>query len=189
MQTSNRRAFTLIELLIVVGIIAILATLGLVNFMEAQARSKVSRAKSDMRTFSTALESYAVDHNAYVDTFGLVKLTTPVAYISSITHDVFAAHGGSPYLGYMNARQESDPNELADWQVTNANAAQRSDLAGHAWIAWSNGPDMEDTALKDTQKSFNDVVHAPTADMGLFYDSTNGTVSRGDVLRSPRLNL
>jgi prepilin-type N-terminal cleavage/methylation domain-containing protein len=188
MQTSKPSAFTLIELLIVVAIIAILATLGLVNFMEAQARSKVSRAKSDMRSFSTALESYAVDHNAYVDTFGLVKLTTPVAYISTITRDVFAAHDGSPYLGYMNAIQESDANELANWQVTNSTDAQRASLAGHAWIAWSNGPDMVDTALKDTQKSFNDVVNAPGADAGLFYDSTNGTASRGDVLRSPRLN-
>lgn len=183
-----RRGFTLIELLIVVGIIAILATIGLVNFLEAQTRSKVSRARSDMRALSVGVESYAVDLNRYVDTFGLVKLTTPVAYISSITKDVFAAHDGSPYLGYANAVQESDPEELMNWQVANSTAQQRGMMAGFAWFIWSNGPDMVDTTLKDTQKSFNDVVETPAADYGLFYDSTNGTISRGDLLRTPKYN-
>jgi type II secretory pathway pseudopilin PulG len=35
------------------------------NFLEAQTRAKVSRAKSDMRTLATALESYYVDNNNY----------------------------------------------------------------------------------------------------------------------------
>ncbi len=59
----RRKGFTLIELLIVVAIIAILAAIAVPNFLEAQVRSKVSRAKSDMRTMATALESYIVDHN------------------------------------------------------------------------------------------------------------------------------
>jgi prepilin-type N-terminal cleavage/methylation domain-containing protein len=59
-------AFTLIELLIVVAIIAILAAIAVPNFLEAQTRAKVSRAKSDMRTLATALESYYVDNNNYV---------------------------------------------------------------------------------------------------------------------------
>ena len=58
-------AFTLIELLIVVAIIAILAAIAVPNFLEAQTRAKVSRAKSDMRTLATALESYYVDNNNY----------------------------------------------------------------------------------------------------------------------------
>jgi hypothetical protein len=53
-------------------------------------------------------------------------------------------------------------------------------------MMWSNGPDMKDTALDETQRSFNDVVGAPGADYGVFYDATNGTVSRGDVIRSPK---
>src|SRR5881394_2996609 len=59
----SKRGFTLIELLIVVAIIAILAAIAVPNFLEAQTRSKVSRVKADMRTFATAVESYAVDNN------------------------------------------------------------------------------------------------------------------------------
>jgi type II secretion system protein G len=61
----KNKGFTLIELLIVVAIIAILAAIAVPNFLEAQVRSKVSRAKSDIRTMATALESYAVDNNGY----------------------------------------------------------------------------------------------------------------------------
>ena len=59
----NRQAFTLIELLIVVAIIAILAAIAVPNFLEAQVRAKVSRTKADMRSIATAIESYRVDHN------------------------------------------------------------------------------------------------------------------------------
>jgi prepilin-type N-terminal cleavage/methylation domain-containing protein len=59
------KAFTLIELLIVVAIIAILAAIAVPNFLEAQVRAKVSRCKADQRTFATAIESYVVDNNKY----------------------------------------------------------------------------------------------------------------------------
>jgi prepilin-type N-terminal cleavage/methylation domain-containing protein len=100
-----KKAFTLIELLIVVAIIAILAAIAVPNFLEAQTRSKVSRTKSDMRTAATGLESYVVDYNAYPNChrFGIVfadvatdvpileRLSTPVAYLSSaLTRDPFS---------------------------------------------------------------------------------------------------
>ena len=59
------QGFTLIELLIVVAIIAILAAIAIPNFIEAQVRSKVSRAKADMRSIATALEGYRVDNTGY----------------------------------------------------------------------------------------------------------------------------
>ncbi|MDX2177491.1 MAG: prepilin-type N-terminal cleavage/methylation domain-containing protein [Candidatus Sumerlaeia bacterium] len=62
---ARLRGFTLIELLIVVAIIAILAAIAVPNFLEAQVRSKVSRAKADMRSMATALEAYRVDNNSY----------------------------------------------------------------------------------------------------------------------------
>ena len=66
----NARAFTLIELLIVVAIIAILAAIAVPNFIEAQTRSKVSRTKADMRACATAVESYAIDGNRYPPPIG-----------------------------------------------------------------------------------------------------------------------
>ena len=65
---ARRKAFTLIELLIVVAIIAILAAIAVPNFLEAQVRAKVSRVKNDMRTGATGLEAYAVDYGKYIPT-------------------------------------------------------------------------------------------------------------------------
>jgi len=111
--TPRRRAFgsdafTLIELLIVVAIIAILAAIAVPNFLEAQVRAKISRARTDMRSVATALESYRVDNNQYPFTDDLPdpdgisgttrasdtlttpnRITTPIAYISSHPEDVF----------------------------------------------------------------------------------------------------
>ena len=100
----KKKGFTLIELLIVVAIIAILAAIAVPNFLEAQTRSKVSRAKADMRTCATAIEAYCVDNNSYPRSnfysyafavpsqypgggagYGpaLEFLTTPIAFLSS----------------------------------------------------------------------------------------------------------
>lgn len=61
--TKGMRAFTLIELLIVVAIIAILAAIAVPNFLEAQVRAKVARVTADMRSMQTAIELYRVDNN------------------------------------------------------------------------------------------------------------------------------
>jgi type II secretion system protein G len=103
----KRKAFTLIELLIVVLIIAILAAIAIPNFMEFQTRAKVSRLKADMRTIATGLEAYCVDEGAYplgmyeamvaglnlsyqgYQLNAMSRLTTPIAYLSSIPRDPF----------------------------------------------------------------------------------------------------
>src|SRR5881394_3771258 len=98
--TSRNTAFTLIELLIVVAIIAILAAIAVPNFLEAQMRAKVSRCAADCRSIRTGLESYAVDGNHYPEGdqgiadltqtgCALLRLTTPIAYLSSVPKSPF----------------------------------------------------------------------------------------------------
>ncbi|GAB4323769.1 MAG: hypothetical protein Kow0059_19150 [Candidatus Sumerlaeia bacterium] len=97
MRHRRRHALTLLELLVVVGIVAILSTVGFVHVQLAQTRAKVGAALANTRTVSHALEAYAVDHNSYPpalprypgDPLGvladhqLAALTTPVAYLTS----------------------------------------------------------------------------------------------------------
>jgi prepilin-type N-terminal cleavage/methylation domain-containing protein len=75
---NKQKGFTLIELLIVVAIIAILAAIAVPNFLEAQVRSKVSRQLSNMRTVTTALETYYVDNNKLpLTTYNVNPVTRP----------------------------------------------------------------------------------------------------------------
>src|SRR5262249_7381020 len=112
---SRIKAFTLIELLIVVAIIAILAAIAVPNFLEAQTRAKVTRVRADMRSIATAVESYYVDNNKYpfynnpldgdypnydrsapgslaegrFERRLPITLTTPIAYLTSLLIDPF----------------------------------------------------------------------------------------------------
>jgi len=79
-----RKAFTLIELLIVVAIIAILAAIAGPNFLESQTRAKTARVKADHRAIATGLEAYYVDNNVYPEQ-GVPNGTNQFPYSSDVT--------------------------------------------------------------------------------------------------------
>jgi type II secretory pathway pseudopilin PulG len=60
-----RASFTLVELLTVIGIIAILAALILTAGNGVMAKAKRSRASAEIQAMSTALESYKADNGIY----------------------------------------------------------------------------------------------------------------------------
>ena len=190
----TKRAFTLIELLIVVAIIAILAAIAVPNFLEAQARSKVSRTKSDIRSCATAIETYVVDFNHYPAPVGFeppapfivvdpievafegflpYRLTSPVAYLTSLPVDVFEV-----------GLEEEHPKRVSfhySEQHTNANspislphfldvlALQVGAPGSYRYMMFSHGPDLKHQDGSTENGS------------PMQYDPTNGTVSRGDI--------
>lgn len=58
-----KKAFTLIELLIVIAIIGMLSALLLPNFMGARERARDSQRKSDLKQIQKALEMYKQDQS------------------------------------------------------------------------------------------------------------------------------
>ncbi|MBM3334185.1 prepilin-type N-terminal cleavage/methylation domain-containing protein [Candidatus Sumerlaeota bacterium] len=189
-------AFTLIELLIVVAIIAILAAIAVPNFLEAQVRAKVSRVNSDLRTLGIALEAYMVDHNTYpqpcayplipLDPFRMIAyhaLSTPVAYVTTgILIDPFAFHraigegyGASRYYEMAFSTPGRRAGDL-DNQLRSGVWTSRDMYMIHSF-----GPDkVDDTSLGDF--GYLNPAGQPTATARI-YDPTNGTVSVGDIHR------
>jgi len=190
---TEKRAFTLIELLIVVAIIAILAAIAVPNFLEAQVRAKVSRAKTEMRTLDVAITAYHVDHGDYIPwrptligpqnpfSWRFHRLTTPVAYITTIPKDPFAVlvePGQTRTLGGVT----SLIYDTYDYANFIPEVFDSADLRGHWWRLNSFGPDLINTWAGGRTGW---VGYSP--DFSLFpnyiYDPTNGSVSLGDILR------
>lgn len=198
----KKRGFTLIELLIVVAIIAILALIAVPNFLEAQVRSKVSRAKSDLRTLAVALESYMTDWNKYpgdgaqycwgypnypYDAYWYVPdtVTTPVAYVTSaVLVDPFRDKEYTTPIKWRRYRY---------WYVdmTWGTAGTRSTPSIYynflkewygSWKLNSAGPDRTYGPYYPTDSyPGNQYPQLPIP-----YDPSNGTASRGDVMRSAK---
>ena len=89
----DRYAFTLIELLIVVAIIGILATVAVPNFLNAQTRATVARVLADLKAIDQGLMQYGLDNNNKFPSTGgtaqsvfkpLYRLTSPIAYLTTL---------------------------------------------------------------------------------------------------------
>ena len=60
---KRRGAFTLVEIMIVVAIIALLAAIAVPGFLRARKRSQASRILNDLRMIDAAVDQYAIETN------------------------------------------------------------------------------------------------------------------------------
>lgn len=206
------RAFTLIELLIVVAIISILAAIAVPNFLDAQTRAKVARVVADMRSMQTAVEMYRVDTNkppirndrwnsedakryapdgntrifdpADPDArVGLRQLTTPIQYMTTIPIDVF----NQPAQQLVTSGLEGASRALDYFDPTQVRAFRRSinngrTISEQGYALFSVGPDQFFGGLNG-RTGYPDQPSPMLNTMRWIYDPSNGTLSYGNVYR------
>jgi prepilin-type N-terminal cleavage/methylation domain-containing protein len=63
LQKRPTNAFTLVEIMIVVAIIALLAAIAVPGFLRARKRSQASRVMNDLRLIDNACDMYAIETN------------------------------------------------------------------------------------------------------------------------------
>jgi prepilin-type N-terminal cleavage/methylation domain-containing protein len=165
---TKKNAFTLVELLIVVAIISILASIAIPHYYDSVVRAKTARTIEDMTYVGRLLAQYHMDKGEYppdnaLDPYGaLSPLTTPVAYVNTLPIDVYRspedpAHDQTFFYGL----RDGDFDELT------REAAQKHGINTFAFALASYGPD---------------VSWSHDGDADTFpYDATNGTVSNGNI--------
>ncbi len=169
----SKKAFTLIELLIVVAIIGVLAAIAVPNFLNAQLRAKVARVYGDIDAQGLALEQYRLDNNHYPPSnWGyprLRKLTSPIAYMPTLPTDIFAISPNNPnvYMYYHYVERESEEAWFrSDWHSSLGDRQTSANInltvPGYSWHIRSYGPNRQ-------------------LDYGFPYDMTNGLNSLGDI--------
>jgi type II secretion system protein G len=178
---KRRHGFTLIELLIVVAIIGILAAIAVPNFLNAQLRAKVARTESDMRSISTALESYRIDNNIYpqwADASGANKnpvnrrlqgLTTPVAYMSTVPLDHFLYGAGNQRVNDTQDAAYVTYDYVDAWSTVHYQKATGlgNSFRCSEWRLASAGP--------DGLMTYGSIAA---------FDASNGLRSYGDIVRT-----
>jgi prepilin-type N-terminal cleavage/methylation domain-containing protein len=193
---ASPRAFTLIELLIVVAIIAILASIAVPNFLEAQIRAKVARVQSDERTINTAVMCYAIDYQnlprdgddadwssgefiTYDQKAWFAVLTTPIAYLAGVPNDPFNMMDWPPMSFTGQLFPEHGPKTYAYltfgcFGAPNPNPYGQPENQGIPtnFSIVSVGPNG----------AFDSATIPNPVDR--IYDPSNGTLSGGDVIRS-----
>lgn len=76
-RRPQRDGFTLVELLVVIVIIGLLATVVVINVLPSQDRAMVEKARADIATLETALETYRLENLSYPrEADGLQALVT-----------------------------------------------------------------------------------------------------------------
>ena len=114
MMTSRiKKGFTLVELLVVVSLIGVLATLVIANLNSARERARDANRKSDLRNIQTALRLYYNDNGRY-----------PASASASIVACPTTCVWGSPWTNgsvtYMGTLPD-DPLSTQDYQYTYIN--------------------------------------------------------------------
>ncbi len=100
---GDARGFTMIELMVVMSLIVILATIGMAQYKSSVVRSKEAVLKTDLFHMRDAIDQYYADKNQYPSTLDAL---VSEGYLRSLPKDPFTDSDST----WQTVPAEPDPN-------------------------------------------------------------------------------
>ncbi len=170
------KAFTLIELLIVVAIIGILAAIAVPNFIQARLRALITKVYAEEKSICDAYQMYYLDNNKWPphidgDLAQHRFVTTPIPYLNTSLIDPFQKEGvtAAATLGWYKGQYHMEPGYQMrnEFYATGDAGARRyaDETLNAAFYCRSVGPDMD-----------------KASEVSVPYQISNGLVSQGAIV-------
>lgn len=106
------RAFTLIELLIVISIIGVLSTFAVFNFQSAGAKARDAQRKSDLKQYHEALVNYSVKNSGFYPKYSVaaeIKTLCSALSLNACPEDPKPYKDGANYYFVSEVDNSGDP--------------------------------------------------------------------------------
>ncbi len=90
MKLRQKKGFTLVEIMVVIGIVALLAAIAIPNLLKAKISANESSTKSTLKSVANALENFAALNQSYpADTTQLIGASPPYLAIDYFSGNHF----------------------------------------------------------------------------------------------------
>lgn len=121
-QRKGEEGFTLVELMVVIVILGLLATIVVINVMPASERAAATKARADLATLEQGLEMYRLTNLAYPTAEQGLQVLVQAGQVRRLPEDPW----GNPYRYAIPGRQ-GQPFEIYSYGADGREGGEGAD--------------------------------------------------------------